>query len=81
MKNNPSKKTLNVCGLNRKLQYNEFTKHLSSFDVLCLTKTKTDDTYVLQIPGFSVFLKNMFRDALVKYVTVVNTDSKYIFLV
>lgn len=84
--------SLNVCGVNRRLQYNEFVEFLSSFDVICLTETKTDDTDVLQIPGFSVFLKNrcrlskvrsggialLIRDSLVKYVTVINTNCKYV---
>jgi exonuclease III len=75
--------SLNVCGVNRRLQYGEFVKFLSSYDVKCLTETKTDDTDVLHIPGFSVFLKNrcklsnvrsggialLFRDSLVKHVT------------
>ena len=84
--------SLNVCGVNRRLQYDEFVKFLSSCDVICLTETKTDDTDVVQIPGFSVFLKNrcklsnvrsggialLFRDSLVKYVTVIKTDCAYI---
>ena len=44
--NNPSEKhsfvSLNVCDVNQTLQYNEFTELSSSFDVICLTETKTD---------------------------------------
>ena len=80
-----------VWGVNRRLQYYYFNELLSSFDVLWLTETKTNRRHrCTSDTWFYVFLINrcklskvrsggialLFRDALVRYVTGVNTDRK-----
>lgn len=55
-------------------------------------ETKTDDSDVIQIPGYSTFLKNrtklvkirsggiglLVKDALLKYITAVHTNCEYV---
>jgi hypothetical protein len=49
-----------VCGVKNKLNYAEFNELISSFDILGLTETKTNesDTQDIQIPGFVTAFKN-----------------------
>lgn len=82
---------LNTCGLYKRLQYREFTDFISGFDILCLGETKTDDSDIIQVPGYSTFLKNrtklakirsggiglLVKDALLKYVSVVHTECMF----
>lgn len=58
--------SLNVCGLRKKLQYPDFVTFVCKYDVLCLTETKTDNTDVINIAGFVVYMKNRFDIAKVK---------------
>ena len=50
--------SLNVCGVNRKLQYKEFIDLLSLYDLIGLSETKTDECDAINLPGYSVFFKN-----------------------
>ena len=50
--------SLNCCGIKSKLNYPEFVEFISEFDILCLLETKTDDCAEINIPGYSVQMKN-----------------------
>ena len=56
--------SLNVCGLRKKLQYPDFVTFVCKYDILCLTETKTDNTDVINIPGFVVY--NIQRKGFIK---------------
>ena len=54
---------LNVCGLKRRVHFPEFQETLSDFDILCVSETKLDLTYIIMLPGFgslSQVLKQKF---------------------
>ena len=59
--------TLNVCGLTRKLKYQEFRECIIKYDILILSELKTDDTDLDEIReklgalDFKVYVKNRFK--------------------
>ena len=59
--------SLNVCGLCRKLENDDFVSQLSRYDILSMCETKTDDVDIDYISnslaelGFTVFLQNRKR--------------------
>ena len=81
-----------MCGIKSKLNYTEFSEFISSFDVLGLSETKTDDIDQIHIPGFITFMKNRHklskvrsggiilsaREDIVKHVKIIDTDCKYV---
>lgn len=83
---------LNVCGLNRRLNYPEFSDFISCYDILCFTETKTDDTTPVEHTDFLFDAKNRheysyrrsggivvgYKRSLKDYVSFVHTDSKYV---
>ena len=85
--------TLNVCGINRRLQYPDFLELVNKFNILCFVETKTDDVDEIEIPGFTVKMKNRFkfrkiksggiilavRNNLTNYIFEIESESKYVF--
>ena len=85
--------SLNVCGIKRKLQYPEFINFISNYDILCFVESKTDDTDVIEIPGFVSHMKNRtqvarirsggiifaVRDSLNKCINVRKSNSDFVF--
>ena len=85
--------SLNVCGIKRKLQYPEFINLISNYDILCFVESKTDDTDVIEIPGFVSHMKNRtqvarirsggiifaVRDSLNKCINVRKSNSDFVF--
>ena len=47
--------SLNVCGLAAKCVLPEFIEFVSSFDILAIQESKTNDTDEIQVPGYHVF--------------------------
>ena len=43
---------LNVCGLCAKLKFQDFQEFLNQYDIICLTKIKTDQYDEVNIDGF-----------------------------
>ena len=41
-----------------KFNYPEFIEMINDFDILCLVETKTDDYDIINIPGYTVKIKN-----------------------
>jgi hypothetical protein len=50
--------TLNCCGNKTQFNYPEFIEMINDFDILCLVETKTDDCDIINIPGYTVKMKN-----------------------
>jgi hypothetical protein len=50
--------TLNCCVIKTKFNYPEFIEMINDFDILCLVETKTDDCDIINIPGYTVKMKN-----------------------
>ena len=43
---------INVCGLERRVQFPEFCETLSDLDILCVTETTCNPTDTISIPGY-----------------------------
>ncbi|CAG2216217.1 unnamed protein product [Mytilus edulis] len=77
----------------RRIQYPEFIELIQNYDILCFVETKTDDVDEINIPGYTVKMKNRCKFANVKsggiilayksnlseHIHPIETDSKYIF--
>ena len=52
--------SLNVCGLRSKLVIPDFVTHISQYDILCFTESKTNATDCMStlIPGYTLCLNN-----------------------
>ena len=50
-----------MCGLFSKLKFPEFINLINQFDIAGIQKSKTDNTDVINIPGYSVFSHNRAR--------------------
>ena len=84
---------MNVCGLRKKLNYPEFLNFVCNYDILCFTETKTDNTDVIDIPGYIVLMKNRFdvakvksgglilavKENLIEYIDIITSDCKFVF--
>jgi exonuclease III len=84
--------SLNVCGIKQRLNYPEFADFISSYDIIGLTETKTDDSDEINIPGFVTFMRNRHKlskirsggiiiavkDSTVKHVKILKTDCKFV---
>ena len=53
--------SLNVCGLISKIKCPEFIDLVRNYDIVGIQESKTDDTDVIEIPGYSIFLHNRAR--------------------
>ena len=53
--------SLNVCGLQSKLMFPEFTEFIEEYDLICLSETKLDDVDQCDVPGYTFFNKNRDR--------------------
>jgi hypothetical protein len=54
--------SLNVCGIKSKLNYNEFSEFISSFDVRIFRETNPDNIDLIHITGFITFIKNSQKE-------------------
>ena len=50
--------TLNCCEFKTKLNFPLFIEMINDFDILCLVETKTDDCDIINLPGYTVKMKN-----------------------
>ena len=44
--------SLNVCGLKKRAEYPDFIDMVESFDLICFSESKIDDTDVISFPGY-----------------------------
>ena len=51
--------TLHCCGIKTKFNYPEFIEMINDFDILCLVETTTDVCDNINIPGYTVKMKNL----------------------
>ena len=49
---------LNFCGIKARLQYPEFRNLIQSYEIVCFVETKTDDIYIIILPGYKIVMKN-----------------------
>jgi hypothetical protein len=47
------------CNSKCKCNYPEFIEMINDFDILCLVETKTDVCDIINIPGYTVKMKNL----------------------
>ena len=47
-----------MCGLVSKLKFPEFINLINQFDIVGIQESNTDNTDVINIPGYSVFSHN-----------------------
>ena len=52
---------VNVCGLRTRTIYPEFYEFLSKYDFIGLQETKTDSLDNIQIPGYNIHFKHLYR--------------------
>ena len=57
--------SLNVCGIISKLKCPDFIQWIYKYDIICLQETKTDETDVIEIPGYTIYMYN--RQKLSRY--------------
>ena len=83
---------LNVCGLLTKSQYPEFLELIDEYDILCFVETKLDDYDCINLPGFTMNMKNRFKymktksggitlafkDHLNEHISIIELESKYV---
>ena len=81
--------SVNVCGLASKIKVPEFLNFISTFDILGIQESKTDETDNICVPGYQIYYNNreqlarrksggialLVRDSLVPYIKV-DTDKK-----
>ncbi|CAG2239753.1 unnamed protein product [Mytilus edulis] len=84
--------SLNVCGLKRKLLYQEFRDLLKCNDLLCLTETKLDDLDEISFEDFTFHYKNRkkftsfrsggialgYRSQYAKFIHCIETDCPFV---
>ncbi|CAG2192228.1 unnamed protein product [Mytilus edulis] len=84
--------SLNVCGLKRKLLYQEFRDLLKCNDLLCLTETKLDDLDEINFEDFTFHYKNRkkitsfrsggialgYRSQYAKFIHCIETDCPFV---
>ena len=84
--------SLNVCGLNTRLEYPDFVTYFSSFDIICYQETKVDEFDILSLPGFTAIsqprkqrqyrksggLAIFIKDNISQFCTQYKTESDYI---
>lgn len=85
--------SINVCGINRRLNYPEFIELVNRYDLLCFTETKTDDLDTIELDNNVLFAKNRqvcarirsggivvgCRENLSKCITPIETECKYVY--
>ena len=83
-----------MCGINRRLNYPDFTELINRYDLLCFTETKTDDLDNVELNDYVFFSKNRntctrvrsggivvgIRETLSRYITPLETDCIYIYI-
>ena len=84
-----------MCGLKRRSVFPEFQSFVAEHDILFVCETKLDSTDVITVPNFTFFSKPrkqryqrksgglgcFVRNDILKHVSVIETDSDYVFWV
>ena len=82
--------SINVCGLPSKLSCTEFTDFISNYDIVCIDKTKANNTDNIVLAGFEAFTKHrcelsrfksggtsiFVKDDLVNKVKIIDSPNK-----
>ena len=90
--NNLNVISLNVCGVMSRLQYPDFIDFLMTYDIICLTETKTNHLDSPKLPGYVFEMKNRknvrkkksggiilgFKEELKEYIDIIQTNSDYV---
>ena len=83
---------LNVCGLQSKLKFTEFSNIFQTYDVLVFVETKLDDLDIIDLPdGFSYVTKNrkgatkksggiviIYKNILKEFISFIESESQYV---
>ena len=84
--------SLNVCVVENKLRYPEFTELIKKYHIIGLTETKTDDTDNIQLPDYVTYMKLrqkltnilsggiifLIKNDIAILVKIINIDGEYV---
>ena len=81
-----------MCGLRRRSNYPDFANFVESYDLLCFTEIKTDNTDIISFQGYSSFVQPRkrpylrksggisiyFKNKFSNFLKIIETESDYV---